>query len=86
MGGSGKDDCTHTNTGPVTTHLWGTEFSRMGGYNFPGQISASDGSEGNGDMGEGFIMLGNPGATGSIRVGRTEEEQVVRNGVRLGDG
>ncbi len=31
-------------------------------------------------------MQGNPGATGSIRVGRTEEEQVVRNGVWLGAG
>ena len=45
----------------------------MGGYNFPGQIAASDGSEGNGSMGADFIVLKNPKATGSIRVGRTEE-------------
>jgi hypothetical protein len=31
----------------------------MGGYDFPGQITSSDGSEGNGSMGEGFIVLGN---------------------------
>ena len=37
-----------------------TEFSRMGGYNFPGQIAASDGSEGNGSMVAGFIVLKNP--------------------------
>jgi ribonuclease HI len=45
----------------------------MGGYDFPGQIAASDGSESNGAMGAGFIVLGNSAATGSIRVGRTEE-------------
>jgi hypothetical protein len=59
--------------GPETTYWWGTEFSRMGGYNFPGQIAASDGSEGNGSMGAGFIVLKKPKATGSIRVVRTEE-------------
>ncbi len=46
---------------------------RMGGYDFPGQIATSDGSESNGDMGTGFIVLGNSVSTGSIRVGRTEE-------------
>ena len=45
----------------------------MGGYNFPGQIAASDGSEGNGSMDVGFIVLKNPKTTGSIRVDRTEE-------------
>ena len=45
----------------------------MGGYNFPGQIAASDGSEGNGSMDTVFIVLKNPKATGSIRVVRTEE-------------
>ena len=45
----------------------------MGGYDFPGQIAASDGPEGNGSMGAGFIVLENPKATGSIRVGRTEQ-------------
>ena len=44
----------------------------MGGYNFPGQIAASDGSEVNGSMDAGFIVLKNPKATGSIRVVRTE--------------
>ncbi len=39
----------------------------MGGYDFPGQIVASDGSESNGAMGVGFIVLG-------IRVVRTEED------------
>jgi ribonuclease HI len=38
-----------------------------------GQITASDESEGNGSMGSGFIVQGNSAATGSIRVGRTEE-------------
>ena len=38
-----------------------------------GQIAVSDGSEGNGATGAGFIVLGNSAATGSIRVGRTEE-------------
>ncbi len=45
----------------------------MGGYDFPGQITTSDGSESNGTVGSGFIVLGNSAATGSIRVGRTEE-------------
>ncbi len=45
----------------------------MGGYDFPGQIAASDGSEGNWSMGTGVIVLGNSATTGSIRVGRTEE-------------
>ena len=45
----------------------------MGGYNFPGQIATIDGSEGNGSMGVGFIVLKNPKATGSIHVVRTEE-------------
>jgi hypothetical protein len=74
MGGSGKDDYVHTNAGPKSAYCRGTEFSIMGGYNFPGQIEASDGSEGNGYMGAVFIVLGNPVATGSIRVGRTEED------------
>ena len=51
----------------------GTEF-RMGGYDFPGQIAVSDGSEGNGSMTAGFIVLENPTTTGSIRVVRTEED------------
>jgi hypothetical protein len=55
--------------GPETAYWRGTEFSRMGGYDFQRQIAASAGSEG-----AGFIVLENPTATGSIRVGRTEEE------------
>jgi hypothetical protein len=70
---SGKDECARTDAGPEAAYWRGTEFSRMGGYDFPGQIAASDGSEGNGAMGAGFIVLGNSAATGSIRVGRTEE-------------
>ena len=45
----------------------------MGGYNFPVQIAVRDGSEGNGSMVAGFIVLKNPKTTGSIRVVRTEE-------------
>jgi hypothetical protein len=74
MGGSGKDECVHTNAGPETAYWQGTEFSRMGGYNFPGQITTNDGSEVNGVMGSGFIVLGNPVTTGSVRVDRTEED------------
>jgi hypothetical protein len=70
---SGKDECVRTDAGPEAAYWWGTEFSRMGGYDFQGQIAASDGSEGNGTMGAGFIVLGISPATGSIRVGRTEE-------------
>ena len=69
----GKDECVRTDVGPEAAYWRGTEFSRMGGYDFPGQIAASDGSESNGAMGAGFIVLGNSVATGSIRVGRTEE-------------
>ena len=69
---SGKDECIRTDTGPEASYYRGTEFIRMGGYDFPGQIVASDGSEGNGAMGAGFIGLGNSVATGSIRVVRTE--------------
>jgi hypothetical protein len=46
----------------------------MGGYDFPGRIEARDGSEGNGAMGAGFIVLGKSVVTGPIRVGRTEED------------
>ena len=70
---SGKDECARDSAGPETAYWWGTEFSRMGGYNFPGQIEASDGLEGYGSMGAIFIVLKNPKATGSIRVVRTEE-------------
>ncbi len=45
----------------------------MGGYDFPGQKAAINGSEDNGSMGECFIVLENLQATGSIRVDRTEE-------------
>ena len=45
----------------------------MGGYDFLGQIAVSDGSEGNGSMREGFIVLENPKTSGSIHVVRTEE-------------
>jgi ribonuclease HI len=70
----GKDECVRTDAGPEAAYWRGTEFSRMSGYNFPGQIAASDGSESNGVMGTGFIVLGNSAATGSIRVDRTEED------------
>ena len=40
-----------------TEYWWGTEFMRMGGYDFPGQTTVSDGSEGNGSMGTVFIVL-----------------------------
>jgi len=69
---SGKDECVLTSAGPEAAYWRGTEFSRMGGYDFPGQIVASDGSEGHGAMGAGFIVLEKPAATGSIRVARTE--------------
>ena len=73
MGGSGKDECIRASVGPEAAYWRGTEFSRMGGHDFPGQIAVSDGSEGNGAMGAGFIVLGNSVATGSVRVVRTEE-------------
>jgi hypothetical protein len=73
VGESGKDECIRAEVGPEAAYCRGTEFSRMGGYDFPGQIAASDGSEGKGAMGAAFIVMGNPGATGSARVGRTEE-------------
>jgi hypothetical protein len=40
----------------------------MGGYDFPGQIEVSDGSEDYGVIGTDFITLGNSVSTGSIRV------------------
>jgi hypothetical protein len=70
---SGKDECVRTSAGPEATYWWGTKFSRMGGYDFPGQIAGSDGSDGNGSMGSCFIVLENLKTTGSIRVVRTEE-------------
>jgi hypothetical protein len=73
VGELGKDECIRTSVGSETAYWRGTEFSRMGGYDFPGQIAVSDGSEGNGVMGAGFIVLGNNKATGSVRVDRTEE-------------
>ena len=45
----------------------------MGGYDFPGQITTIDGSEGIGTMGTDFIVLDNPTVRGSVRVVRTEE-------------
>ena len=70
---SGKDEYVRTNAGSETAYCRGTEFSRMGGYGFHGQIAVSDGSEDNGSMGAVFIVLENPKVTGSIRVIRTEE-------------
>ena len=70
---SGKDECVRTSVGSETAYWWGTEFSRMGGYDFPGQIAVNDGSEVNGSMGTVFIVQENPKETGSIRVVRTEE-------------
>jgi hypothetical protein len=73
MWDSGKDECIRTDVGQEVEYCRGTEFSRMGGYHFPGEIVANDGSEGNRVMGAGFIVLGNSAPTGSIRVVRTEE-------------
>ncbi len=70
----GKDECVRTDAGPEAAFLRGTEFNRMDGYDFPGQIATNDGSDSNGDMETGFIVLGNCAATGSIRVVRTEED------------
>jgi hypothetical protein len=88
---SGKDECVRTSAGPEAAYWRGTEFSRMGGHDFPGQIAESDGSEGNGSMGVAFTVLENPKAAGSIRVGRTEEgtdstraEMVVLREVLIG--
>jgi hypothetical protein len=67
----GKDECVRTDAGPEAAYWRGMEFSRMGGYNFPGQIVAIDGSESNGAMGAGLIVLGNSEVTGSIRVGQS---------------
>ena len=71
-----KEECVRTSVGPEVAYWCGSEFTResirMGGYDFPGQIAGSDGSEGNGSMGTGFIVLENPLVTGSIRVDRTE--------------
>jgi hypothetical protein len=66
----GKDECVRIDPGPETAYCRGTEFSRMGGYDFPGQIVSSDGSKSNGTMRMGFIVLGNSVATGSIRPGQ----------------
>ena len=71
--GMGIDECVHTDAGRETSYSRGTAFSKMCGYDFPGQIAGSDGSEGNGTMGAGFIVLGKSVATGSIRVVRTQE-------------
>ena len=40
-----------TSAGPEAAYWRGTEFSRRDSYDFPGQITASDASEGNGSMG-----------------------------------
>ncbi len=71
--GMGIDECVHTDEGREAAYSRGTTFSKMGGYDFPGQIAGSDGSEGNGTMGTGFIVLWKSVSTGSIRVVRTEE-------------
>jgi hypothetical protein len=55
---SGKDECVRTDAGPEAAYWRGTEPSRMGGYDFPGQITANDGSEGNGVIGAGFYSTG----------------------------
>jgi hypothetical protein len=47
----------------------------MVGYDFPGQIEVSDGSEDYGVIGTDFITLGNSVSTGSIRV---DEQRRVR--------
>ena len=55
---SGKDECVRTSAGSKTAYWRGTEFSRIGGYDFPGQITSSDGSEGNGSNGTGLYRTG----------------------------
>ena len=83
---SGKDECVHTSEGPETAYRRGTEFSRMGCYDFPGQIAGHDGSEGNWSMGAGVIVLENSTSTGSIRVDRTDPVAVELSGHELDEG
>ena len=50
----------------------GTELGLLRGYQFPGHVTASDGSVGTGSMGAGFVWL-DRSKNGSERVGREEE-------------
>ncbi len=38
---SGKDECVRTDAGPEAAYWPGKEFSRMGGYDFPGRTNSS---------------------------------------------
>lgn len=55
----------------------------MGGYEFPGQIVASDGSEGNGALRAGFIILDKPTVAGSIRVSRVHRTEEATDSTRV---
>jgi hypothetical protein len=55
-------------------HFWkGTEASRMGCYDFPGETWAGDGSANKGVMGAGSTCYQLPGHNLVVRVGREEE-------------
>ena len=56
----------------------------MGGYDFPGQIASSDGSECNGSMGAGFIVLENPKTTDNLVV-MVDIQSILRENSRWVD-
>jgi hypothetical protein len=61
----GREEVSDTRTDDTLVYL---------SWDFPGQIEEFDGPEDNGSMRVGFIVLGNPDVTGSIRVDRTKED------------
>ena len=69
--------------GPEKEWWTGTELGLLRAYQFPGHVTASDGSVGAGSMGSGFVWL-DRSKCGSERIGR-EEEGTSSGRVEMGD-
>ena len=67
-----KDECRVRLEGPEKEWWAGTELGLLRAYQFPGHVTASDGSVGMGSMGAGFVWL-DRSRCGSERIGREEE-------------
>ncbi len=67
-----KDESRTQLEGPEKEWWTVTELDLLRTYQFPGQVTVSDGSVGSGCMGEGFVWL-DRSKCGSERIGREEE-------------
>ena len=52
-----KDECNQCFEALEQNHWLGTEAGQMGAYGFHGILAATDGSESNGRMGAGYVLM-----------------------------